>query len=58
MKVAKYFKGAKAPEPMVDPVTISKKQYEYFLSALTFARKHGFKITIFNENGKPIALQG
>lgn len=46
--------------PIVPPGfhSISDAELQYFQSALRYAKERGFKITIFDTNGKIIGHQG
>lgn len=50
----KYFIEAGKPVQVI----LSKEQYDYLQKALKFAIAKGFKITLFDDKGKPFAHQG
>lgn len=41
-----------------NPIVLSSEEFEYYKKALSFAIKRGFKIKLFDTNGKLKALQG
>lgn len=62
INMKKYFvkagRGVEIPQKKINPVIISQEEYDYFQRALGYAKRYGFKIKLFDNNGKCFALQG